>query len=114
MPNLLNVWQERLAEVTNFKTLSPAAKIAVMCQTMNLVTKKEKYSKDHPDGWNFFFQIDGTTVSVFSKGHRLLRSYFDFNFKKPLIHVIKTLDDNDRLIEKLINALFSNMGESHG
>ena len=108
MPNLLNVWQDNLAEVTNFKTLSSAAKIAVMCQTMNLVTKKEKYSKKNPDGWDFFFQIDGTTVNVFSKGRRLLRSYFDFNFKRPVIHVIKVSDDNDRLIEKLINALFSN------
>ena len=108
--NLLDKWQETLAKHPNFsKKMSTNAKVAIMCQTMNMVTGKTKATKENPDGWYFFFKVTTDSeeqvdvVEVFSKSHKVLRTYYDYDFSHP------TMDENnikDEALNKLFNAIF--------
>lgn len=109
--NLLDQWQEALAKHPNFsKTMNHNAKIAIMCQTMTAVVGNEKQSKENPDGWNFFFKIttdpekkQADVVEVFSQSHKVLRTYFDYDFSHPIIGGSHT---NDQAVNTLLASMF--------
>jgi len=109
--NLLDQWQEALVKHPNFsKNMSHNAKIAIMCQTMSMVTGKPKATKEEPSGWNFFFKITtdpekkkADIVEVFSKSHKVLRTYFDYDFNHPILNESFT---NDQAVNNLLASIF--------
>ncbi len=108
---LLDRWEQALLAHPNFsKTMSTNAKIAVMCQTMTAVTGKTKASKENPSGWNFFFKITSDSekkqadiVEVFSKSHKVLRTYIDYDFKHP---IVSGSSADDQAINNLLASIF--------
>lgn len=108
--NLLDKWQEALAAHPNFtKNMSHNAKVAVMCQTMTAVTGKTKASKENPSGWNFFFKVttdpekkQADIVKVFSKSHKMLRAYYDYDFTHPILNESSA---NDQAINNLLLSM---------
>ena len=109
--NILDQWEQALSAHPNFsKTMSHNAKVAIMCQTMSMVTGKPKATKEEPSGWNFFFKIttdpdneQADMLEVFSKSHKVLRTYFDYDFTHPILGEGPT---NDEALNKLFNAMF--------
>lgn len=109
--NLLDQWEKTLSAHPNFsKTMSHNTKIAIMCQTMTAVVGNEKQSKENPSGWNFFFKIttdpekkEADIVEVFSKSHKVLRTYFNYDFSHPILNESFT---NDQAVNNLLASIF--------
>lgn len=108
--NLLDRWQETLVKHPNFsKNMSHNTKVAIMCQTMTAVVGKPKATKEQPNGWNFFFKIttdpekkEADVIEVFSKSHKVLRTYFDYDFNHPIIESCT----NDQVVNNLLASIF--------
>ena len=109
--NLLDRWEQALLNHPNFsKNMSHNTKVAIFCQTMSMVTGKPKATKEQPNGWNFFFKIttdpekkQSDIVEVFSKSHKVLRTYFDYNFSHPILNESST---NDQAVNALLASIF--------
>lgn len=105
MNSILDQWETALQAHPNFsKTMSHPAKIAILCQTMTQVTGKPKGK----DGWDFFFKIKKDeyqeTLEVFSRSHKLLRTYIEYDFEHP---ILQGTPAQEQAIEHLFSAMFN-------